>query len=197
MQCPNCKAEITNESANFCIECGYALKGTKGKVRGYSKKISSFLKKSTEDVKNSVQEIGDTLKDKFEIYRTRASERLSTYIASIEKQKQVAIKGYVLTDTQKEKMLTRLKLIQTKLKTEDFNNEEEYNEWIDQLDTRLENSRCIICFQEWNDNDEVVVCNGCYHGGHKDHFLSWVKNSHNCPLCRKELMPSDLIKVSN
>lgn len=46
---------------------------------------------------------------------------------------------------------------------------------------------CVICLQELNINDDIVMLRKCNHYYHKECIITWLKENKNCPICRTSL----------
>ena len=46
-----------------------------------------------------------------------------------------------------------------------------------------ENKRCIICYEDFKDNDNGIFL-PCFHVFHSNCIKTWLKNKDNCPLCK-------------
>ena len=59
-------------------------------------------------------------------------------------------------------------LLETKIETDKLNEE---------------NKRCIICYEDFKDNDKGIFL-PCFHVFHSNCIKTWLKNKDNCPLCK-------------
>mmetsp|Transcript_31247 Transcript_31247/g.47893 ORF Transcript_31247/g.47893 Transcript_31247/m.47893 type:complete len:159 (-) Transcript_31247:511-987(-) len=55
-----------------------------------------------------------------------------------------------------------------------------------------ENEDCVICLETWRHGDSVQISRYCSHIFHSDCIAAWLKESRECPSCRKLFMPPDL-----
>ena len=46
-----------------------------------------------------------------------------------------------------------------------------------------ENKKCLICLDEYVNNDNVIYL-PCFHIFHKNCIIQWIKKHANCPLCK-------------
>jgi hypothetical protein len=187
--CPNCDKSIDISYAKFCPHCGNPL--TTSNVE--DKKLKRFVKKANKLYQNTKQ----TLVEKTNEYRLYLAKRLDNYIEELRSDKPYYIASQLIPTNRKQQIVIQLEKIRNKITREHFDSDEEYDEWISNLDERISNTKCIICFGEWDNNDEIVVCKYCIHGGHKSHFENWLSNSSICPLCRESLTKHDLIAVKS
>ena len=49
-----------------------------------------------------------------------------------------------------------------------------------------ENKKCIICLDEYKNNDKVIYL-PCIHFFHKKCINRWLKNKPKCPICQYEI----------
>ena len=85
---------------------------------------------------------------------------------------------------------------QTRIQTEPEVSEE-FAVWIEELQSRLDQEKCIVCFQALtSEHSKIVICKHCRSGGHYDHLNQWVATNKYCPLCRQQLLAKDLIVVA-
>lgn len=63
--------------------------------------------------------------------------------------------------------------------------EPNYSDFIISLDEQLEDSICVICFEELE--EEVVRLENCEHKFHKKCIKTWLKEKPICPTCRTEI----------
>ena len=63
--------------------------------------------------------------------------------------------------------------------------EPNYSDFIISLDEQLEDSICVICFEELE--EEVVRLENCEHKFHKKCIKTWLKEKPICPICRTEI----------
>ena len=54
-----------------------------------------------------------------------------------------------------------------------------------------ENKKCLICLEEYVNNDNVIYL-PCFHIFHKKCITQWIKKQANCPLCKINI--NDIIK---
>ncbi len=52
-------------------------------------------------------------------------------------------------------------------------------------------AKCVICFLEIVEEDEIIRCPHCDNPAHKSHFLEWLKIKGFCPICKKRLTWKD------
>ncbi len=45
-------------------------------------------------------------------------------------------------------------------------------------------NECIICLNNINENDQIIITECCANNFHKNCLYMWLNNSNNCPLCR-------------
>lgn len=46
---------------------------------------------------------------------------------------------------------------------------------------------CLICLSPYEDGDDVLISEACYHMFHKSCLLEWLKQKDDCPYCRRTL----------
>lgn len=182
--CTNCQTEINVDEAKYCPSCGEQLQTMRKRFQGFVSKASQVI-----------QEKSEVLKERTAKYRDEMTQRLDGYIADLQNNRPLSIAGHEISWTRKQQLIRQLERIRNSISREDFASDEEYEEWISHLDDRISNKKCIICFGLWSDDDEVVVCKHCVHGGHRDHFENWIANNAICPLCRQEIGKADLMEV--
>ena len=48
---------------------------------------------------------------------------------------------------------------------------------------------CVVCLNEFQDNDKIRLLPKCYHVFHQDCIDVWLLSHMNCPVCRSKLTP--------
>jgi len=177
MNCPDCNRS-NQEGANFCSYCGRSLSGTKGKLMGYFKRAKHKANTLTQNTKVHI------------------SSDLGNFIEKIESNG-ITVGSRRLGKQKTHEVIRHLSGLRKRISPADFNSVDEYNEWITNLDERLGSDSCIICFQKWSANSQIVVCKYCYQGGHLEHMTSWLNSRNSCPLCLEPLTAKDLLMVEN
>ena len=57
-----------------------------------------------------------------------------------------------------------------------------------------ENKRCIICFDDFKDNDNLIYL-PCFHFYHKKCIINWIQTMPSCPFCKIKINQSNLNKI--
>lgn len=57
---------------------------------------------------------------------------------------------------------------------------------------------CAICMEDYEENEDVIIGDGCVHMYHKDCLLKWMKAKHDfCPYCREYAFPiKDFVSIA-
>ena len=175
--CGNC-GNVIEDFMNFCPACGSQLGGIKSKI--------STLKKQVEiNVKNKVNTVKSNL-----------DTRISSYLLKLDNDPSFRVAGKEISEPKKQSLRNALLNFQNKIKQGDVDNSE-FDEWLNDLELRLDEENCVICFQKLAGSSEsIVVCKYCQSGGHYTHITSWVNQHQFCPLCREKLNSRDLVQVS-
>ena len=88
---------------------------------------------------------------------------------------------------------------------DDYEREDNINDIINKLPERKlkieddykfneENKRCIICFDDFK-NDDYVIYLPCFHFYHKKCIISWIKTMPSCPFCKIKINQSNLNRI--
>ncbi len=226
VNCPACGEPLKSKS-KYCVECGTQVEslikkeGAKDKLRN----VSNQLKDKIVDKYNNRNKLNqeqiqagkiDALKSNFQKFKT--AQKFVDREFYTDKVKDVLLsklEGFnVLPPI--EKLRNQLELLHEKypndkvrkvnlalenlielLRENSKLGEIEYNEWLENLDKRLEENICVVCFQGLTESDigDIVICPHCQAGGHADHLLRWVNDKHTCPLCRSTLNSNELQKL--
>ena len=154
------------------------LQKARAKIKDYSQpKIDA----SREYVADKLDSATETLKD---------PERLTT-----------------LSSTQKDYLAQRLAGLRTKIakkqaeegKTTFEPTVEEALEIIelnDELLNQLATEKCLICYKDLKNGenvDEICVCPQCGHGGHRNHIYSWFESNKTCPYCKAKITTDQVL----
>lgn len=174
--CLKCGYENIDE-ARFCVSCGASLKGWKGRVNALSQKIAFQTR----------QAIDKTM--------TSLDKQVSQYITQIEDKKKVRIAGVDIPESRQASVKNALVSFQNRFLASEPQVSKEYEIWASELQNRMEDQTCIVCFAKWKSEDEIVVCPNCNSGGHQTHLEGWIKDRQFCPLCRQTLRKTELVKI--
>ncbi len=175
IQCLECEYE-NPDYANFCVNCGNNISGTKARFMRLQKRLTHKSKDWIQDIRNSID------------------NRINGMLYQMDTNQQFKIGGINIPDNRKNTIRNALNSFQSKYGTEEEVSED-FKIWMDNLEDMLEEQKCIVCYSNWKKNDDIVVCKHCRSGGHKEHLFSWVMNNNNCPLCRQNLTSTGLIKI--
>ncbi len=180
IKCPSC-GHLLQKGVKFCTQCGKPLN------------FNAWIKVA----KRSIKERFEITKKRFNEKVEQLNERLSTLQANIQ-DPNYKILGRTLNYRQKETLTNAIRRIQERIATS-TNQEEltEAQEWLDLLPERLDQEKCFVCFKKLSPDDanNLAVCPYCEHGGHYDHFVSWLTQKNICPLCRNNLTVRQLKRV--
>ncbi|MDH5403150.1 MAG: hypothetical protein OEZ01_02050 [Candidatus Heimdallarchaeota archaeon] len=166
------------KDANFCSSCGNSIKGTKGIISGTMKRI----KHQTNQFKDN--------------FKTNLAQKIADYQYRLETDEIVHIGKISIPENKRQTIQNALLKFQVKLGNNEVELSDEFHQWLEDLPNRLEEEKCIICFQQLNKTDKIKVCKHCQSGGHSDHITGWIINNRFCPLCRSEISSTDLIEIS-
>ena len=179
MKCLSCQNTIAKDS-NFCSRCGQHF-GIKSQLKGKYKKLEYATRKKSKNVQ--------------EKFRSSVVNSLDPYLKKIQKQSQLEIGKMRLSKEKSDKIKLHLLNLKNKIDPSDFKTELEYEQWKDKVQNSLGVNSCIICYSSWELESEIIVCPGCYHGGHREHLENWVQAEKKCPLCLKEVLKKSLVVV--
>ena len=170
---------INDKEINFCPQCGSNIGGIKTKLAGFKRRAEFKIQDKITQVKSSV----DT--------------QIAQYLEKIDNQEDVTIAGKSIPENRKESIRNALIGFQSRLGTDQVEVSEEFNQWLKDLQSRLDEEKCIVCFQKWTRlNETVVICKHCRSGGHQNHLFGWIEEKKFCPLCRQSLTKRDLISIN-
>ncbi len=176
--CQNCGFKSDRE-INFCPECGTSLGGIKSKLTGMKKRLEFNVQEKISQVKSSLD------------------KRISKYLLKLDSNEEVRIGNMTIPENRRETVRNALLGFQSRFGTEDAEISQEFNQWLEDLHSRLDDEKCIVCFQKWTSSiDTVVICKHCRSGGHQSHLFGWVEDKKLCPLCRQNLLKRDLIPIN-
>ncbi|OLS20126.1 MAG: hypothetical protein HeimC2_38710 [Candidatus Heimdallarchaeota archaeon LC_2] len=176
--CKNCSFQSEKE-INFCPQCGSNLGGLKTKFTAIKKRVEFNIQEKISKVKTSVD------------------NQINQYLEKIDSQEEVRIAGKTIPENRKESIRNALIGFQSRLGTDQEEISEEFNQWLIDLQSRLDEEKCIVCFQKWTkSNETVVICKHCRSGGHQNHLFGWIEEKKFCPLCRQSLTKRDLIEIN-
>ena len=174
--CSNCNLQVPSNH-KFCSNCGKNLGGVKSR-------LGSMKKRMEYNVRSKVNQVRETL-----------DKQISEYLSQLEKNHELVVGGIKIPDKRKIGIRNALMSFQSKLDHESFT-DEEFSVWMKDLQSRMDDEKCIVCFQRWVDTTtKVVVCKYCQSGGHQEHLSDWVRNNNFCPLCRHSLREAELISI--
>lgn len=135
------------------------------------------------------------VRTKVENIKESLDRQISGYLNQIDNNEELVVGGVKVPENKKEGIKNALTNFQSKLGHETLT-DEEFSVWMQDLQARIDDEKCIVCFQKWRDTStDVVVCKYCQSGGHKDHLSGWVKQNKFCPLCRHSLRENELITI--
>ena len=70
---------------------------------------------------------------------------------------------------------------------EEINNIVRTFTYSEEISSSLNDTRCPISWQEYNNGDELCEINACGHVFLKSNLLRWLQRNNTCPTCRREL----------
>lgn len=176
--CNNCDF-ISDHEINICPECGANLSGIKSKLTGMKKRLEFNVQEKISQVKSGLD------------------KRITGYLTKLDSDEEFRIGNMTIPENRKETVRNALLGFQQRFGSEEMEVSEEFNQWLSDLQSRLDDERCIVCFQRWtNSIDPVVICKHCRSGGHQNHLFGWVEEKKMCPLCRQNLSKRDLILIN-
>ncbi|MHA2098327.1 MAG: hypothetical protein ACW99A_06545 [Candidatus Kariarchaeaceae archaeon] len=162
---------------NFCPNCGNNLGGVKTRINSMKKRLQYSVKTKVDQVKQSLD------------------RQISDYLVRLDTEKEMQVGSVKIPEERKDSIRNALLNFQTKLGNQTVTSEE-FNKWMEDLDKRLDEEKCIVCFQNWvGSTTTIVVCKHCRSGGHDDHLRGWVRDNRFCPLCRQTISVTDLITI--
>jgi rRNA maturation endonuclease Nob1 len=186
--CKHCGAEIGSSELNYCNHCGGSLKRNSGD------KISSVANW----FQQTKEKILENNKPRINRARTSVLGGLDKLIDSIKDPNNLHFGGKELSPKYREKLAKTLDALKEKIVTPPITGEEvesltqeeiKAEELItEELISQLRNDRCIICYADFQDqeNISVLICPQCGQGGHFNHLESYIKsNNGQCPVCRQ------------
>lgn len=174
--CNNCNFQVPDNN-KFCSNCGQNLGGFKTRIHSMKKRLEHNVRAKVNQVKESLD------------------RQITGYISRIDNDQELVVGSVKIPEHRKVGIRNALINFQTKLGHDNYT-DEEFSVWMEELYSRVDEEKCIVCFQKWVDSTtKVVVCRYCQSGGHQDHLADWVKQNKYCPLCRHSLRENDLISV--
>ena len=174
--CNNCNFQVSDNN-KFCSNCGQNLGGMKTR-------LGSMKKRLEHNVRGKVNQVKESL-----------NNQIAGYLSKIDNDQELVVKGVKVPEHRKIGIRNALLNFQGKLGHENYT-DEEFSAWMEDLDARMDEEKCIVCLQKWVETTtNVVICKYCQSGGHQDHLTAWVKQNKFCPLCRHSLRETELISI--
>ena len=193
--CKHCGTRLENHETNTCENCGENKSTNPNNESKKNEKLSS--------ISNWIQQTKTKLiqdnKPRFEKARTSVTEGLGKVIESIKDPNNLNFGGKELSPKYREKLAKSLAAIKEKIQPTSLSGEEseslteeeiQAQEIIsDELLNQLKNDRCIVCYGDFKDQENlsVLICPQCGQGGHSNHLESYIdSNNGQCPVCRQK-----------
>ena len=135
--------------------------------------------KENETIKNIFEELKNSYYSLFQPLRTRIEQFERNY-------EEIKRKN----ERNKEEIIRRLNQLEQDLEGNEENFGIEKNNYSHLLETKIEknklneeNKRCIICYEDFQDNNNVIFL-PCFHIFHSICIKTWLNKKDNCPLCK-------------
>lgn len=175
MECTSCGHDNIDK-ARFCTNCGASLKGLSGRIKGLTQKFVHQTNKTVEE------------------YRHKADKKITELLSRMDAN-EAYIGSYKIPDSRKPVVRKALLRFQEQIGGGSPHDEMSYEKWISNLPSMLEGQKCVVCFSNFDKTDDLLICPHCETGGHKEHIISWVEQSRQCPFCRQSLIISQLVQL--
>ena len=163
----------------------YQKEKEREKLIDEQKVIEKEKEKENENNKNKIEDIKEDCESYFQTIANRI-EKLERNCEKIKKE-------HEKIDRNIEEMKRKTKVMERRLGLIVENLGINQNNYTHLLETKIETNklndekkRCIICYEDFKDNDNAIFL-PCFHVFHSKCINEWLKNKDNCPLCKIEI----------
>ena len=157
--------------------------------RPFSKELGAMVKLEQEKAEENKKLLA---MEKAILKQSDSSEKKDSEMVQGEQQKEKDVNDDT-TEDEKEQMEEE-NILQKVWK--EFGNQGKGNKKEDVKDEVTET--CAICMEDYEENEDVIIGDGCVHMYHKECLLKWMKAKHDfCPYCREYAFPiKDFVSIA-